>query len=261
MQDLKDALEDAVPLGNVDYGCDNLVVLVVDTSFKAVGYYIYQEGQSSKIKKVFVKFGLITLNNREARFSQPKRVLFGPKRALEVNEYFLIGCRKLIVETDAKYLSGMLNPQEMGPNVTINCWIEEEVQPGDKEYTLDEDSGETNPIPKIVLMEGIPPPLEFDDFKEQIDSRGGYLWTLATSVNCFRNELDRAKQDYTNEEAMINQFIDKTVTNKGGNPKLGSQLVNQFIIPTTEMEVGIYTEGHRTRSGKLQDDQLPVLRN
>ena len=86
----------------------------------------------------------------------------------------------------------------MGPNATINCWIKKvlmfyftikyvanksfgpdglsrrEVQPGDKEYLLDEDSRETNPIPKIVLMEGVLPPLEFDDFKNQIDSRGGY---------------------------------------------------------------------------------------
>ena len=54
MQDLKDALEDAIPLGNIDYECDNLVVLAVDTSFRALGYYIYQEGQSSKIKKVFM---------------------------------------------------------------------------------------------------------------------------------------------------------------------------------------------------------------
>ena len=79
MQDLKDALEDAVPLGNIDYKCDDPVVLVVNTSFKAVGYYIYQEGQSSKIKKVFMKFGSITLNDREARFSRPKRELFGLK--------------------------------------------------------------------------------------------------------------------------------------------------------------------------------------
>ena len=112
-----------------------------------------------------------------------------------------------------------------------------EVQPGDKEYPPDKDSGETNPIPKIVLMEGIPPPLEFDNFKDKIDSRSGYLQTLATSVNCFKNELDRAKQEYANEEAMINQFIDKIVVDKGGELKLRSQLVNQFIIPTTEMEV------------------------
>ena len=120
MQDLKKALEDAVPLGNIDYECDNLVVLAVDTSFKAVGHYIYQEGQSSKIKKVFVKFGSITLNDREARFSQPKRELFRLKQALEVNKYLSIGCRKLIVETDAKYLHGMLNHPEMGPNATMN---------------------------------------------------------------------------------------------------------------------------------------------
>src|SRR5271156_3382167 len=44
MQNLKDALEDAVPLGNIDYESDGAVVLVVDTSYKAVGYYIYQEG-------------------------------------------------------------------------------------------------------------------------------------------------------------------------------------------------------------------------
>ena len=124
MQDLKDALDDAVPLGNIDYECDNLVVLVVDTSFKAVGYYICQEGQSSKIKEVFAKFGSITLNDREARFSQPKRELFGLKGALEVNKYLLVGCRKLVVETDAKYLHGMLNHPEMGPNATINHWIE-----------------------------------------------------------------------------------------------------------------------------------------
>ena len=132
------------------------------------------------------------------------------------------------------------------------------MQPGDEEYPPDKDSGETNLIPKIVLREGIPPPLEFDDFKDQIDLRGGYLQTLATSVNCSKNELDRAKQEYANEEAMINQFIDKIIVDKGGEPKLGSQLVNQFIMPTTETEVGIYTEGHRTKSGKLQDDQLPV---
>ena len=141
----------------------------MDTSFKAVGYYIYQEGPSSKIK-VFVKFGHITLNDREATYSQPKRELFGLKRALEVNEYLLIGCRKLIVETDAKYLKGMLNHLEIGPNATINRWIEKVLmyhfeirhvagktfgpdglsrrneQPGDEKYPADE----TKIVGKII---------------------------------------------------------------------------------------------------------------
>ena len=120
MKNLKSALENAVPLGNIDYESDGMVVLAVDTSWKAVGYYIYQETADTKKKKTYVKFGSITLNEREARFSQPKRELFGLKRALEANEYLLIGCRKLVVETDAKYIHGMLNHPEMGPNATIN---------------------------------------------------------------------------------------------------------------------------------------------
>ena len=34
MQDLKDASVDAVPSGNIDYGCDNPVFLAVDTLLK-----------------------------------------------------------------------------------------------------------------------------------------------------------------------------------------------------------------------------------
>ena len=284
MQNLKEALENAVPLGNIDYDCDNSVVLAVDTSFKAVGYYIYQEGSSKKFKKVFVKFGSITLNDREAKYSQPKRELFGLKRALEVNEYLLIGCRKLIVETDAKYLKGMLNHPEMGPNATINRWIEKVLmyhfeirhvagktfgpdglsrrpeQPGDEKYPEDEDSMENNPSPNVVWAEGVPTPLEYDDFKQEIDSRGGYLQILAKSVECFQAEIKRAKRDRHVEEAMVYRFIDRAVSKNGNDPKLRCQLVNQFILPATNAEVGVYTEAHRTKSGILQDERLPLLK-
>ena len=53
-----------------------------------------------------------------------KRELFGLKRDLKASEYLLIGCINSVVETDAKYIHGMLNPPEMGPNATINRWIE-----------------------------------------------------------------------------------------------------------------------------------------
>ena len=107
-------------MGNIDYDSDGVVVLAVDTLYRAVGFYIYQEGATASKKKVFVKFGSITMNEREARFSQLKRELFGLKRALEASKYLLIGCRRLIMETDAKYIHGMLNHPEMGLNVTIN---------------------------------------------------------------------------------------------------------------------------------------------
>ena len=72
----------------------------------------------------YARFSSITLNDREACMSQPKRELFGLLQALEAALYWLLGARKLIVETDAKYLSGMLKNPGMGHNTTINRWID-----------------------------------------------------------------------------------------------------------------------------------------
>jgi hypothetical protein len=280
MQNLKDALRNAVPLGNIDYESDGAVVLAVDTSYKAVGYYIYQESPDGKTKSVFVKFGSITLNDREARFSQPKRELFGLKRALEASEYLLYGCRNLIVETDAKYIHGMLNHPEMGPNATINRWIEKilmfhfeirhvagktfgpdglsrrDKQPGDEEHPPDEDAGENNPPPKVTMAEGSVEPLAFEDFKNDIDTRGGYVQCLATSVNCFEQEKGRAKRDFEHEKEMVRVSCEKS----GIRKEKVEQLVQHLIVPTEDTEIGPYEEGHRTRTGKLQDERLPILK-
>jgi len=81
----------------------NPVVLAVDTSWKAVGFYIYQDNNITG-QRQYARFGSITLNDREAHMSQPKRELFGLLQALEAASYWLLGARKLIVETDVKYL-------------------------------------------------------------------------------------------------------------------------------------------------------------
>jgi hypothetical protein len=65
------------------------------------------------------------LSRREAAFSQLKRELYGLKRALEAMQYWLLGCRCLVVEMDAKYIQGMLNNPGTRPNATINRWIEQ----------------------------------------------------------------------------------------------------------------------------------------
>jgi len=70
-----------------------------------------------------VRYGSITLNDQEARYSQLKRELFGLFRALEAAKYWLLGCRNLIIETDAKYIKGMLLNPSIGPNATIMRWI------------------------------------------------------------------------------------------------------------------------------------------
>ena len=289
MLDLKNALKNAVPLGNIDYENEGPVVLAVDTSYRAVGFYIYQESADTKTKKTFVKFGSITLNDREARFSQPKRELFGLKRALEASEYLLIGCRKLIVETDAKYIHGMLNHPEMGPNATINRWIEKILmfhfelrhvagktfgpdglsrrseQPGDEKYPPDEDMADINKPPILRIAEGSDPPLELDEFKDDIDTRGGYLQGLAESISCFEQEITQAVERRQMEGAvMLEQLRQRSgsYTDQVNDTLL--QFVNQVLLPD-KAEINVddtldYPEDHRTKSGKLQDERLPLIK-
>ena len=289
MAELKEALINFVPLGNIDYESDGAVVLAVDTSYKAVGYYIYQEDEETKQKKTFVKFGSITLQDREARFSQPKRELYGLKRALEVCEYLLIGCRKLIVETDAKYIHGMLNHPEMGPNATINRWIEKilmyhfelrhvpgisfgpdglsrrDEQPGDEQYPPDEDVVEPNEPPVLIMEDGVEPPLPFDDFKDTIDTRGGYLQCLAKSVSCFEQEITQAVQQRQTEGFMILQHLNqKSGSDKGQDHEHLLQFVNQMLLPdktkADDADSMAYPEELRSKTAKLQDERLPLVK-
>ena len=282
MKELKEALENAVPLGNIDYEGEGTVVLAVDTSWRAVGYYVYQESATEKKKKTYIKFGSITLNEREARFSQPKRELFGLKRALEANEYLLLGCRKLVVETDAKYIHGMLNHPEMGPNATINRWIEKilmfhfelrhvagktfgpdglsrrELQEGDELYPPDEDVGEINDPPKLIVEDGVEPPLKLDDFKNEIDSRGGYLQDLAKSVNCFSKELEIALHQSKLEKKAMKEYIAKDP-----NATRVAQFTSQNILPDKSEQEGNeeqYPEEQRSKGGLMQDERLPLIK-
>jgi hypothetical protein len=290
MADLKEALVNSVPLGNIDYESDGAVVMAVDTSYKAIGFYIYQQDASDEKKKTFVKFGSITLNDREARFSQPKRELYGLKRALEVSEYLLIGCRKLIVETDAKYIHGMLNHPEMGPNATINRWIEKilmyhfelrhvpgerfgpdglsrrEAQPGDEQYPPDDDVGDINDPPKLLMEEGAEPPLAFNDFKNEIDTRGGYLVNLVESTCCFKQEIEQAVTQRQIEGAMmLKQLKQRSESIDAQTYEQLEQFVNQKLLPDKdecENDDSLeYPEEQRTKSGKAQDERLPIIKD
>ncbi|KIY61214.1 hypothetical protein CYLTODRAFT_317433, partial [Cylindrobasidium torrendii FP15055 ss-10] len=64
------------------------------------------------------------MNEHKARFSQPKRELYGLFHALKASQYWLRGCRNLIIEVDAKYIKGMLEHPDKVPNAAINRWIE-----------------------------------------------------------------------------------------------------------------------------------------
>jgi len=125
MELIKEGVRQAKAIRPLDYNNQGAIVLAVDSSYIGVGFYIYQEDINDPKKHYYAKFGSRPLNDREARFSQPKRELFGLKEALRMNKRWLFGSRKLVVETDAKYIKGMLDNPDMMPNATINRWIDE----------------------------------------------------------------------------------------------------------------------------------------
>ncbi|SJL18605.1 uncharacterized protein ARMOST_22202 [Armillaria ostoyae] len=91
MQKLKDALQDCPSLMLIDYKLDSPVILGVDMSYQAIGFYICQLDPDNPKRRRYARFGSIVLNEREARFSQPKRELYGLFCALQACRHWLFG--------------------------------------------------------------------------------------------------------------------------------------------------------------------------
>ncbi len=108
----------------IDYELETDVILGVDTSYRTIGFHICQVDPDNPKRRRYARFGSIVLNERKACFSQPKRELYGLFRALHACRHWLFGVRKLVVETDTKYIAGMLRNLDEVPNAVINHWIE-----------------------------------------------------------------------------------------------------------------------------------------
>ncbi|KAJ2927254.1 hypothetical protein H1R20_g9839, partial [Candolleomyces eurysporus] len=209
MADLKKAVEEAPVLKPLDVTSGQPVRLSVDTSYLAVGWYISQRDAIDPNKWNYIRFGSTLLNSTEANYSQAKRELYGIMRALKENEYTLVMARPLVVETDAKYVQGMLQNPGAAPNATINRWIENvrkfyfelshvmgktfpadglsrwRKHPGDPERREFEEFLDTDPPDPITYSKKFPEdddPLPFEAFKDQIDTRGGYLQTVSRDI-------------------------------------------------------------------------------
>lgn len=105
----------------IDHSSDREVILAVDSSTVAVGFILSQMGADNK--RYPSRFGSITWNDRESRYSQSKIELYGLFRALQATKLWLIGARNLTVEVDAKYIKGMINNPDIVPNAAMNRWI------------------------------------------------------------------------------------------------------------------------------------------
>ncbi|KIY60606.1 hypothetical protein CYLTODRAFT_363855 [Cylindrobasidium torrendii FP15055 ss-10] len=103
----------------LDYTSEQPVILAVDMSYLTIGFFICQQDATDKKCRVCGHLGSISGNERKARFSQPKRELSGLFCALKESQYWLRGCRNLIIEVE-----GMLKHPDEVPNAAINRWIE-----------------------------------------------------------------------------------------------------------------------------------------
>ena len=119
-EDLKHALLASPAIRPLDHTSGAPVILSVDTSYIAVGFILSQCDIENPRVRYFSRFGSITLNDREARFSQPKLELYGLFRSVRALRLYLIGLRNLVVEVDAKYIKGMLSNPDLVPLATIN---------------------------------------------------------------------------------------------------------------------------------------------
>ncbi|KAF8828366.1 hypothetical protein HHX47_DHR4000660 [Lentinula edodes] len=280
MDELKDGIRDCPALRPINFDWD--VYLAVDTSYKAVGWYIYQIDPTEK-KKFFNYFGSMTLNEREARFSQSKRELYGLKLALEASYYHVYGCRRLTVETDASYIKGMLDNPSCGPNATINRWIEHvrnyhftlihvkgathgpdglsRITPGgwqtkrpelNPEDYVDEDGGE--PINFIMGDGETEEPYQFDDFKDQIDPRSGYLYETAQEADDIELDVQEALDEERSYEIRRNHMLEsKDAT---------CEVFVRNLFPTFDEEFvqnNPYPEAHRSSEGNRLDELIPLI--
>jgi hypothetical protein len=122
-EDLKQALINSPAIRAIDYTSNASVILSVDTSHIAVGFFLSQCNPDNPQKRYYSCFGSITLNERESHFSQAKLELYGLYCALGALRFYLIGVRNLIVEVDAQYIKGMLSNPDVAPSASINRWI------------------------------------------------------------------------------------------------------------------------------------------
>jgi len=272
-------------------------VLQVDSSYKGCGLTCYQVDPIDPKKRYYARFASLPFDERQARFSQAKRELYGIKRALEYMQYWLLGHRNLILETDALYIKGMLDNPGMGPNATINRWIEQilmfhfrirhvkgktftpdglsrrDVAPGDEEYPDNDEAPEMH-LPG--MDQGwdytIPQPLKLEDFKDKIDTRGGYLNTVFTdqgrgsyegTMASFYNDCVANYQDFREEVAIVqkaysveNVEIPHYVTSQ---VKEGEKLLPDEAFKWDPKKREAYPEDRRSLTAKMLDDRIRVL--
>ena len=176
---LKQAIANSPALRPLDYTTDRPVILAVDSCMNGAGYILLQIGEDKK--RYPSRFGSITFNDRESRYSQAKLELYGLFRSLKETQLFTVGVKKLIVEMDAKFIKGMINNPTLHPNDAINRWIaaillfdfELVHVPAEKHTGADG-------LSRRPRAPGDPDPEDSDELDDWIDTNAGFFIEITT---------------------------------------------------------------------------------
>jgi len=104
MEDLKQAIVTAPCLRPIDYHSDRCVILAVDSSCITTGFILLQLGADNK--RYPSRFGSITWNERESRYSQAKIEIYGLWHALQAYRLYIIGVKNIRVENRCELHQG-----------------------------------------------------------------------------------------------------------------------------------------------------------
>jgi hypothetical protein len=281
---VKEMIRNSPALKPIKHDSPNPVILAVDTSYIAVGYFIYQHGDDGKL--YYSRFDSITLNEREAHFSQPKRELYGLKLALQHSYYWIAGCRNLIVQTNAKYIHGMLRNPTIMPNANLNWWIEEiymyhfdlEHVPG-KNFAADGPSRRTRQIGdpvhlpestadleergqmKIIFPYGSSDILDLSEFHGDIDNCTGFLLNIADAilpmaerVEDIQYECEQAMKESEGLRLWVEEKFPRDTAVAG---ELFTVELSRIVPRRDEVDeppvIHSYVEGHRKNSASFED--------
>ena len=228
-EDLKQALLDSPALRPLDYTSGASVILSVDTSCIAVGFILGQCDIDNPKLRYFARFGSITLNDRETRFSQPKLELYGLYRTLRALRLYLIGLRNLVVEVDAKFIKGMLANPDIAPSASINRWIVSILMFHFELVHVPSAFHGPDRLSRRKLQPGDAPEAE-DDFDDWVDQVQGFLhMILPTSTH--RTDQPPATihilQSFTNDIQAGEE--------NGGNAPQESPTDSYDIVPRSDL--------------------------
>jgi len=229
-EDLKQALLNSPALRPINYDSPSPVIMSVDTSYLAVGFYLCQCDADDPKKRFFARFGSITLNDRESRFSQPKLELYGLFRALRALKLYLIGVRNLVVEVDARYIKGMLANPDLEPTASINRWILGILT---FHFTLVHVAGTMHGSDGLSRRRPQPgdKPEPEDDFEDWIDGLYGFMHMINEDAATFSSQSQTCVAIFVAEVADSHLPIDSTPVSYSDVPRTAaSQLADDRLV-------------------------------